>query len=210
LGLVQVGEAAVRDDSDAEGGAVSRHMPEHDPGSRFEDEGTPDLQDGTPQQQWAVDPQEAPLPGDRPVAAEAFGTTPGEQIEGEPLDGRLAREEPEEQAVLGTAGPPVVRDQPPAGEVGLAEDRVTADSGLGPGSDLSTGFEPGPGTDPGWPAQPEEPSGQVWDDLRPAGRLVAPDQGTSTGEEPDEVASEVGPDGGGFTAEESAIRVEPG
>lgn len=86
--------------------AVNRHMPEHDPGSRFEDEGIPDLQDGTPQQQWAVDPQEAPLPGDRPVAAEDFGTTAGEQIEGEPLDGRLAREEPEEQAVLGTVGTP--------------------------------------------------------------------------------------------------------
>jgi hypothetical protein len=103
---VLTARAAAPDDSDAEGDAVSQHMPEHDPRSRFEDEGIPDLQDGTPQQQWAVDPQEAPLPGDRPMAIDDFGTTAEEQVEGEPLDGRLDREEPEAQAIFGTAGPP--------------------------------------------------------------------------------------------------------
>lgn len=67
----------------------------HDPGVSPESEGIPDLQDGTPQQQRASDPQQEPVPGDEPAAVESFGTTPAEQREGEPLDDRLAAEEPE-------------------------------------------------------------------------------------------------------------------
>ena len=67
----------------------------HDPGSRFEDAGIPDLQDGTPEQQQAEDPQELPLPGDAPNASVDWGTTVEEQIQGEPLDVRLAREQPD-------------------------------------------------------------------------------------------------------------------
>jgi hypothetical protein len=67
----------------------------HDPGSRFEDAGIPDLQDGTPEQQEAEDPQELPLPGDAPNASVDWGTTVEEQIEGEPHDVRLARELPD-------------------------------------------------------------------------------------------------------------------
>jgi hypothetical protein len=67
----------------------------HDPGSRFEDAGIPDLQDGTPEQQEAEDPQELPLPGDAPNASVDWGTTVEEQVEGEPHDVRLAREEPD-------------------------------------------------------------------------------------------------------------------
>ncbi|MDH2425458.1 DUF5709 domain-containing protein [Sphaerisporangium sp. TRM90804] len=151
-------------------------MTEHDPRSRFEDEGIPDLQDGTPQQQWAVDPQEAPLPGDRPVAVDDFGTTAEEHFQGEPLDGRLDREVPEEQPVFGV-------DATPAGDEGEL--------------DLDTG------------AQPEEPSGTVWEDPRSAGRLVAPDEGAHADTEAAAIADEVGPDGGGYTAEEAAMRVEP-
>jgi len=46
------------------------------------------------------------VPGDAPAAADDYGTTAGEQIQGEPLDGRLSREEPEEQAVFGVGEPP--------------------------------------------------------------------------------------------------------
>lgn len=67
----------------------------HDPGSRFEDAGIPDLQDGTPEQQQAEDPQELPLPGDAPNASVDWGTTVEEQLEGEPHSRRLAREEPD-------------------------------------------------------------------------------------------------------------------
>jgi Family of unknown function (DUF5709) len=216
---------------------MSEHMPEHDPRSRLEDEGIPDLQDGTPEQQWAVDPQEAPVPGDRPLAADDFGTTVEEQIEGEPLDSRLGREVPEEEAVFGTDGAPAVKpgaagpeparagspdpaaaEAPGAGEpedAGAGDSDtgdvpLTADSGLGVGSDLDTSFQPDDGNPVAdWSAQPEEPSGQVWDAPRPAGRLVAPDQGAHADAEPDEVAEEVGPDMGGYTAEEAAMRVEP-
>jgi hypothetical protein len=198
---------------------MSHHMPEHDPHSRFEDEGIPDLQDGTPQQEWAVDPQEAPLPADHPVAVDDFGTTVEEQIEGEPLDLRVDREVPEQQAMFGGAGEPVAeparKGRPdPSDDL----DAVSPDSGLGVGSDLDTNYQPddlaGPGrapqgTGPDWGAQPEEPSGEVWDEPRPAGRLVAPDEGAHPDAEADAVAGEVGPDLGGFTAEEAAMRVEP-
>lgn len=63
--------------------------------SGLEEEGIPDLQDGTPQQQWASDPQEMPAPADRSVASRDYGTTVNEQMHKEPLEQRLAREEPD-------------------------------------------------------------------------------------------------------------------
>lgn len=95
------------------------------------------------------------------------------------------------------------------GTRGAEEGGVTPDSGLGVGSDLNTDYRPGPGAGREWPAQPEEPSGRVWDEPRRAGRLVAPDEGTHEDSEPDEIAREAGPDRGGYTAEEAAMRVEP-
>jgi hypothetical protein len=112
-----------------------------------EDEGIPDLQDGTPEQYWAEDPQEAALPGDEPVAVDDFGTTAEEMREGEPLDERLRREEPER---------PVPEAEPAA----------------------------------------------------PAGRIVEEDEGARPDTEPDAVARDAGGDGGGYTAEERAMRIE--
>jgi hypothetical protein len=123
-------------------------MTDRDPRSEFEDEGIPDLQDGFPEQHWAEDPQRASPPGDEPLALDDFGTTGEEQREGEPLDGRLQREEPE----------PELRD----------------DAGTS----------------------------------APAGRLVEQDEGVRRDTEKDAVADDVGPDTGGFTAEEEAVRVE--
>jgi hypothetical protein len=189
---------------------MSRNIPEPDPHSEFEDEGIPDLEDSAPERGRAVDPQRAPIPADQPQAVDDFGTTAEEQAEGEPLDLRTDREVPEEQAMFGGEGEPTVR---PAqqGQPDRSEDldAVTEESGLGVGSDLDTEYETDDGTPPDWEAQPEEPSGQVWEEPRPAGRLVAPDEGAHPDEEPDAVADEVGPDAGGYTAEESAVRVEP-
>jgi hypothetical protein len=70
----------------------------------LEDEGIPDMQDGTPQQQWANDPQEQPVPGDEPIALDDYGTTADEQREPESLDGRLAREEPAEDVTSDPGG----------------------------------------------------------------------------------------------------------
>jgi hypothetical protein len=128
--------------------------------SRFEDEGIPDLQEGTPEQHWSRDPQEAPLPGREPTAVLDHGTTGAEQREGQPHDLRLSREEPD-------VGP----DDIPAD----AEPDLDAD-------------------DP------------AFDEV---GRLVAPDEGARVDDEKDEVATDVGPDFGGFTAEEAAMHVEP-
>jgi hypothetical protein len=206
---------------------VSYHVPEYDPRSLLEDEGIPDLEKGTPQQQWAVDPQLAPVPGDSPTGLDEYGTTASEQAAGESLDRQLARERPD----------PIMREQARADEslAARAEDEAAQqpDIGIGRGplsesgesavldapvgpvttedslwSD-DTGFYPGDDTGYGNPPQPEEPIGRVWDDPRPSGRLVAPDEGAHPATEPDEVAQEVGPDFGGYSAEETAMRVDP-
>ena len=62
-----------------------------------EDEGLPEVsQDDSPTMERAEDPEFAPLPGERPGASADFGTTSLEQAEGESLDGRLAREVPDD------------------------------------------------------------------------------------------------------------------
>ncbi|MFG3227171.1 hypothetical protein ACGF07_20600 [Kitasatospora sp. NPDC048194] len=78
----------------------------HDPAAEPEDEGIPDLQDGSPAREWSEDPQVEAVPGDTPVAAESFGTTGAEQAEGESLDARLAQEEPETDERTAVAGVP--------------------------------------------------------------------------------------------------------
>ena len=131
---------------------------QRDPRSELENEGIPDLQDGYPEQSWAEDPQQAPVPRDEPAALDDFGTTAEEQREGESLDGRLRREEPD-----------------PA----LDADPARAAS------------EPGPDVP-----------------VEPAGRLVEEDEGARPDTEKDAVADDTGPDGGGFSAEEQAVRIE--
>jgi hypothetical protein len=67
-----------------------------EPSDPFEDEGQASAEPGLAGKRITGDPQDdMPVSGDRPVAVDDFGTTAMEQAEGEPLDGRLAREEPE-------------------------------------------------------------------------------------------------------------------
>ena len=62
-----------------------------------EDDGIPEVsQDDSPTASRSEDPEFAPLPGERPGSALDFGTTAREQSEGESLDGRLARELPDD------------------------------------------------------------------------------------------------------------------
>ena len=62
-----------------------------------EDEGLPEVaQDDSPTQERAEDPQFEPLPGEQANASADFGTTAFEHSEGEPLEGRLARELPDD------------------------------------------------------------------------------------------------------------------
>jgi hypothetical protein len=72
-----------------------------------EDEGIPEVsQDDSPTMARAEDPEFAPLPGERPGASTDFGTTAFEQSEGESLDGRLAREIPDDAADVRPAEDP--------------------------------------------------------------------------------------------------------
>jgi len=79
-----------------------------EPSDPFEDEGQASAEPGLAGKRITGDPQEdMPVAGDRPLAVDDFGTTALEESMGEPLDGRLAREEPE---LLETA-PPVISDR---------------------------------------------------------------------------------------------------
>ena len=135
-------------------------MPE--PPSGLQAEGVPDLIDGLPEKKATGDAQEGiEPPHDRPVAVDEYGTTAREQHDGESLDMRLARDEPEPD-VYGAA-----------------------DEGPGVDDPFSQGAGQG------------------------VGRLVEPDEGARTDAEPDMVAADLGTDGGGYAAEESAMHVVP-
>lgn len=72
-----------------------------------EDEGIPEVsQDDSPAMAAAEDPEFAPLPGEQPGASTDFGTTSLEQAEGESLDGRLAREVPDDASGVRPAEDP--------------------------------------------------------------------------------------------------------
>jgi hypothetical protein len=141
---------------------VSSRIPE--PPSGMEAEGIPDPQFGpegqdvTGQDEGFMEP-----PHDTAIAADDHGTTAGEMHDGESLDARIAREQPD---VLAAA------DRP-------------ADESEG----AATPFD--------------ERAGQG------IGRLVEPDEGSRTDAEKDLIARDAGTDAGGYTAEESAMHVEP-
>jgi hypothetical protein len=72
-----------------------------------EDEGLPEVaNDDSPTSETAEDPEFAPLPGERPGASADFGTTSLEQAEGESLEGRLAREVPDDASGVRAAEDP--------------------------------------------------------------------------------------------------------
>ena len=72
-----------------------------------EDEGMPEVaQDDSPTQERNEDPQYAPLPGERANASADFGTTALEHAQGESLEGRLAREVPDDAADVRPAEDP--------------------------------------------------------------------------------------------------------
>lgn len=79
-----------------------------EPSDPFEDEGQASAEPGLAGKRITGDPQDdMPVAGDKPLAVDDYGTTAFEESHGEPLDGRLAREEPE---LIETA-PPVISDE---------------------------------------------------------------------------------------------------
>ncbi len=141
---------------------MSSRIPENP--SAAEAEGIPDPGFSDPSQIVAGD-TEATVepPHDTAIAVDEWGTTAAEQAEGEPLDTRLEREEPDV----------------------LADVDTPADESEG----ADTPFD--------------ERAGQG------VGRLVESDEGARTDTEADLVAGDVGTDLGGYTAEESAMHLEP-
>ena len=130
----------------------------------MEAEGVPDLERATDMRTGDLeDAYGMEPPRDAPLAADEFGTTAAEMHDGEPLDDRIAREEPDVMELV---------DQAP-------DESATSDTPYG------------------------ERAGQG------VGRLVEPDEGARTDAEPDMVAADVGTDLGGYSAEESAMHLEP-
>jgi hypothetical protein len=130
----------------------------------MEAEGIPDLERQS--DALCVDPDDAygmEPPRDAPIASDDFGTTAAEMHDGEPLDGRIAREEPDVIDLV---------DQAPDESEG---------------SDTPYSQRSGQGV----------------------GRLVEPDEGARSDTEADMVALDVGTDLGGYSAEESAMHLEP-
>jgi Family of unknown function (DUF5709) len=141
---------------------MSSRIPE--PPSPMEEEGIPDLERATDVRTGDVeDSYGMEPPHDAPLASDEFGTTATEMHDGESLDGRIAREEPDVIDLV---------DQAP-------DESATSDT------------------------PHAERAGQG------VGRLVEPDEGARADTESDLVAADVGTDLGGYSAEESAMHLEP-
>jgi hypothetical protein len=94
-----------------------------------EDEGIPEVsQDDSPTTALNEDPEFAPLPRETAGASTDFGTTALEQSEGESLDGRLARELPDD-----------ARDVRPSADPDRAGWQLDQDADTDPGDDSGTG-----------------------------------------------------------------------
>jgi hypothetical protein len=133
------------------------------------------------------------LPGDRPAAVEEYGTTAEEQRQGESLDERLGREEPD-PALTGDVLPDPLTEEPAGADPGADERADPRLEGILEADDPATVSavsvyerlgETGTG-------------GQV-------GRLVEPDEGAHPDAEADAIAADRGPAGGGASAEERAL-----
>jgi hypothetical protein len=123
-------------------------------------------------------------PPDRPRGSLAWGVTAWEESQEETIEQRIKQEEPDPDSAYGA----------PDNESGLDDDA----------EDMVGGDDPD--------AIPAEDD-FVGDGDRQVGRLVAPDQGDYGDEEKDEVAEDVGFDGGVASPEESAMHLaadEPG
>jgi hypothetical protein len=128
-------------------------------------------------------------PADRPWAVDDYGVTPEEEHEGEDLDHRLARENPD----------PWNRTDPADSDSDSEEDGED-----GEGSD-----------DPDWESDTSDTDGELLDGPlldgevgeRRSGRLVDAAEGGVGDTDPDAWAEDVGIDGAAASAEEAAVHV---
>jgi hypothetical protein len=164
------------------------------PGTADDDTGARDEVE-TGREADGLDP--APLPTDRyPVAVDHFGNTAEEQLHGEPLDYKIARERtdlPIDDPLAGPVDPALAAEA--NSEEAAAQAQLDADV-----------MNPGPTSDPKSPVSIYD-HGILGDGTggRPTGRLVEPDEGAHTDDETDSIAFDAGMSGGGATAEELAV-----
>jgi hypothetical protein len=142
-------------------------------------------------------PDPASLPGDEPIGVDRFGVTAEESRVGESLDYKLGREQPDADGDRPTPTPSEGDDvdtiddttDRPDPDAGLVDASASAD----PDSPVSVYDVPDTGLDAG----------------APIGRLVEPDEGAHVDDEPDAIAWDAGPAGGGASAEELAMHEVP-
>jgi len=116
---------------------------------------------------------------------------PGKQITGDPQDDIAAPgDAPLAVDDYGTTAEEQLRGEPVSLRVTREEPDVLAA--------VNSAADEGYGADDPYPEDPDER----------AGRLVQPDEGARIDTEPSEVATSVGTDAGGFTAEERAMHIE--
>ena len=147
--------------------------------------------DSVESSRWADGADPAALAGVGPGGSNRFGDTAEEARQGESLEYHLRQEEPD----VG-AEDPIPPDRDPLDETLDSSEQRDFDADV-------------------WGASPtSDPKSQIslyddgqldYDNPRPVGRLVAPDEGYGFDDEPDSVAYDAGASGGGASAEELAI-----
>ena len=139
------------------------------------------------------------LPADRPVAVDHFGNTAQEQLAGESLDYKIAREQLDQlvqDRLAGSADPSLALEAD--SEQAAAQAQFDADV-----------MNEGPTSDPNSAVSVYD-HGNLGDTPGAAiGRLVEPDEGALRDEERDAVGYDAGVSGGGATAEELAVHETP-
>jgi Family of unknown function (DUF5709) len=159
-------------------------------------------------------PDPAALPADEPVAVFDYGTTPAEARTPEPLEDRLAREEPD-------IGPDdIAAPDLPADDVGYtgADPTVGAEGDVPASGDIPVDADAGVNDDlpvhedlpDVVPIEDAEPTDLLGDEGEPleadaVGRLVQADEGAHRDVEGTEIALDAGAAGGGLSAEEAAM-----
>jgi hypothetical protein len=135
-------------------------------------------------------PDPAALPSDVPLAVDRYGTTAEEQRLGEPMDYKLAQEQPDPTSRPRT-GPGNDEGDALTDEV----DNFHGDASIAP---IQTNRDS--------PVSMYDIPGELDTDRgAPVGRLVEPDEGVRSDSESDSVAYDAGAAGGGASAEELAM-----
>ena len=147
--------------------------------------------DSVESSRWADGADPAALAGVGPGGSNRFGDTPDEARQGESLDYHLRQEERD----FGYEDPvPAERD--PFDETVDSSEQRDFDADV---------WGQSPTSDPDSEVSLYDDGQLDYDDPRPVGRLVEPDEGSFNDREADAVAYDAGAAGGGASAEELAI-----